>query len=260
MNDKRIITDLLRKVDDKTTKATSVALSDSTLELPVDSDEALDLGDSLDFEGFQVVRREFFAHIREPSISFNDCKFAVNTSCISKFPETEYVQIMVNQTTKILAIRPCDEGARDSFPWCSTSKGKRKPKPITCKLFFAKIVSLMNWDPNYRYKLLGRMIHANGEYLLTFDLTATEIYQKTTSKEGKTKTSRTPVFPAEWQNQFGLPFSEHERSMQINIFDGYAIYSIIDKTAKKDAELNADLGANVSYESLTSPGGEITYG
>ena len=40
--------------------------------------------------------------------------------------------------------------------------------------------------------------------------------------------SRTPVFPSDWQNQFGLSFEEHRQSMQINVFDGYAVYAIKD--------------------------------
>lgn len=190
------------------------------------NDELLEMGTSFDFDGFQVVRREFFAHLNEPSISFNNYKFYVNTACLTKFPETEYVQVLVNRNTKILALRPCGEGERDSFLWCNNSKGKRKPKQTTCRLFFAKIVSLMNWNPDHRYKLTGKLVQANGEYLIAFDLTATEVYQRTFVEGAKPKTSRTPVFPSEWQEQFGLPFKEHRQSMQINIFEGYAIYAI----------------------------------
>lgn len=194
------------------------------------NDELLEMGAAFDFDGFQVVRREFFAHLNEPSISFNNYKFYVNTACLSKFPETEHVQVLVNRKTKILALRPCEEGERDSFLWCNNSKGKRKPKQTTCKLFFAKIISLMNWNPDYRYKLTGKLIHAKGEYLIAFDLTATEVYQRTFLEGAKPKTSKTPVFPSEWQDQFGLPFKEHRQSMQINIFDGYAIYAIKDNS------------------------------
>ena len=194
------------------------------------NDELLEMGVSFDFDGFQVVRREFFAHLNEPSVSFNNYKFYVNTACLSKFPETEYVQALVNRKTKILALRPCQEGERDSFLWCNNSKGKRKPKQITCRLFYAKIVSLMDWNPDYRYKLIGKLIHANGEYLIAFDLTATEVYQRNFFEGAKPKTSKTPVFPSEWQDQFGLPFKEHRQSMQINIFDGYAIYAIKDNS------------------------------
>ena len=209
-----------------------------TSEVPLleKGDEIIEMGDSFDFDGFQVVRREFFAHLTEPAVTFNNCKFYVNSACLNKFPDTDYVQVLVNRNTKIMALRPCTENARDSFAWCSTSKGKRKPKQTTCKLFFAKIVSMMEWNPDYRYKLLGKMIHANGEYMLAFDLTATEVYQRVFPEGSKPKSSRTPVFPAEWQDQFGLPYKEHQQSMQINIFDGYAIYSIKGTAAQSNSE------------------------
>ena len=137
-----------------------------------ENDELLELNEDFNFDDFQVVRREFFAHMHEPSVSFNNCKFYVNAACLSKFPNSGYAQVLVNRERKILALRPCNEGSRDSFMWCTEpGKGKRKPKPITCKLFFAKIVELMGWNPDYRYKLLGKLIHSNGEYLIAFDLT-----------------------------------------------------------------------------------------
>lgn len=191
-------------------------------------DEIIDLGPDFSFEGFQVVRREFFAHIHEPSVTFNDCKFSANSACLKRFPETTSVQVLINKETRIMALMPCPDGAKDSFVWCKLSKGKRTPRAITCKLFFAKIVEMMDWNPNYKYKLLGKLIKANEGLLLAFDLTATEVYQKTLADGKKLKTSRTPVFPAEWQNQFGLPYNEHKQSLQVNIFNGYAVYSIKD--------------------------------
>lgn len=207
-----------------------------TPEMPVlqQGDEIVEITEDFDLDGFQVVRREFFAHMNEPSVSFNNCKIYVNMACLNKFPDTNWVQILVNRETKIMALRPCSEGLKDSFEWC-TLRGKRKPKQTTCKLFFAKMVSMMDWNPDYRYKLLGKLIHANGEYLIAFDLTATEVYQRTFPEGAKPKTSRTPVFPAEWQDQFGLPFSEHRQSMQVNIFDGYAVYSIKDEANSENS-------------------------
>ena len=215
-------------------------------------DEILELGDNFDFDGFQVVRREFFAHINEPSVTFNNCKFYVNTACIQKFPETETVQVLVNKDKKILAIMPCPANARDSFAWCSISKGKRKPKQITCKLFFAKVFSMMDWNPDHRYKILGKLIHANGETLIAFDLTATEIYQRTIVEGSKPKNSRIPVFPAEWQNQFGLPYSEHKQSLQVDILNGYAVYSI--KDAGKDDESDHAVASPISPDLLNQAG------
>ena len=235
----------------------------STNIVPVlaEGDEIIDMGEDFDFDGFQVVRREFFAHMREPSCSFNNCKFYVNAACLAKFPTSDFAQVLVNRKKKILALRPCPEGARDSFQWCSISKGKRKPRQITCKLFFAKIVSLMEWDPNNRYKMLGQLIHSNDEYLIAFDLSASETYKKTFIEGEKPKTSRTPIYPIDWQDQFGMPYNEHKQSMQINIVDGYAVYSIKDTTAKEERSTEEQSpiseGTLLSLDSGNSGGEQI---
>jgi len=114
-----------------------------------DDESILEMGEDFNIDGFQVVRREFFAHLREPAITFNDRKVYVNSACLAKFPHVEFVQALINPETKIFALRPCAEGSRGSFQWCLDSKGKRKPKPTTCTLFFAKLFSMMDWNADY---------------------------------------------------------------------------------------------------------------
>lgn len=188
--------------------------------------------DAFSYDGYQVVRGEFFAHVYEPSITFNNCRVSLNTACLNRLPNVDYVQILVNPKEKKLAVRPCSEDEKDSFLWCTTKSTKRKPKQITCRMFFAKVVHLMDWNPDYRYKLLGKLIRSGDEYLFIFELTSAEIYQRILSDGGKPNASRTPSFPAEWQNQFGLPVEEHRRLLQVNIFDGYTVFGIKDKPVK----------------------------
>ena len=80
------------------------------------------------YDGYQVVRGEFFAHIYEPSITFNNCKVNVNTACLNRLPTVTYVQFLVNPEDKKMVVRPCSEDEKDSFRWCSEKNGKRKPK------------------------------------------------------------------------------------------------------------------------------------
>lgn len=199
-----------------------------------EDDALLEMNENFNLDDYQVVRREFFAHLKEPSISFADCRIFVNAACLVKFPMANYAQLLINRKDRIMALRPCEEFAKDSFPWCNTNGGKRKTKSTTCKLLFAKLVALMDWNPEFRYKLLGRIVHANDEYLIAFDLSAAEVYKRVVDENNKTKKSRTPVYPADWQNQFGLPFYEHKKAMQINIFDGYAIYSVKEQIETDD--------------------------
>lgn len=193
------------------------------------------------YEGYQVVRGEFFAHLYEPSITFNKYKISLNTACLKRLPEVEYVQILVNSEEMKLAVRPCSGEEKDSFLW---STSKRKPKQITCRVFFAKIADLMGWNTEFRYKLLGKLIKSDNEYLFIFNLNAPEIYQKTVTEGEKPKISRTPVFPAEWQNQFGLPVEEHRKQLQVNIFNGYTVFGI----KEKEPEIQENEAINTNSE------------
>ena len=187
--------------------------------------EIIDL-DEFNYDGYQVVRGEFFAHINEPSFVFNNNKVYVNTACVRKLPDTEFVQILVNPDEKKLAVRPCEESEKDSFRWRSNSE-KIKPKQISCKIFFAKVYSLMGWDYNNRYKLLGKLIRSNGELLYIFDLNTPEIFLRT-EVNGKSRMSRTPSYPDDWKNHFGLSVKEHQANLQVNIYKGYAVFGIQD--------------------------------
>ena len=191
--------------------------------------------ETFSYDGYQVVRGEFFAHMHEPAITFNRCRLSLNTACLNRLPDVKYVQILVNPGERKLAVRPCTEDEKDSFQWRTVKGTKLRPKQITCRVFFAKIVNMMDWNPDNRYKLLGKLIHSGDDYLYMFDLTATEVYQQILINGEKPKNSRTPVYPAEWQNQFGLPVEEHQKLLQVNIFNGYTVFGVKDKVASLDA-------------------------
>jgi len=78
-------------------------------------------------------------------------------------------------------------------------------------------------------------VRSDDEFLFIFDLMATEIYQRIIREGEKPKTSRTPTFPAEWKNQFGLPIEEHRKLLQVNIFEGYTVFGLKDNATPPDA-------------------------
>lgn len=197
------------------------------------------------YDGFQVVRGEFFAHTYEPSFSFNNNRVSVNTACIKKLPECDYIQILVNPDNKRLAVRPCQEDEKDSFRWCSATS-KRSPKQITCRIFYAKVMSLMNWSNNNRYKLLGKLIRSGDDMLFVFNLEDAEVYKRNVKDDGTSTPSRIPSYPEDWKTQFGLPVDEHKSKIQVNTFKGYAVFGL-----EKDSisETSSDAVTNVTAES-----------
>lgn len=200
----------------------------------------MEQNEEFSYDGYQVVRGEFFAHINEPSVTFNAGTLSPNAAAVNKLPDVMYVQVMVNPETKKLALRPCKEEDKDAFRWSLENKknGRRKPRKITCRLFFAKMTDLMQWNPEYKYKMLGKLVQSNGEHLFVFDLTATEVYTRAVTNDQKIKTAKAPIFPADWKNQFGLPIEEHKKQLKINIFDGFAVIGM-----GKDEE-NANIDAD----------------
>ena len=102
------------------------------------SDEVLEMAGDFNYDGYQVVRREFFAHINEPSVTFNNCKFYVNTACLNRFPQVDYVQVLVNQESRILAIRPCRAEDRDAAPGAPTAPADANRNRSPARFFSPK--------------------------------------------------------------------------------------------------------------------------
>ena len=203
------------------------------------------------YDGYQVVRGEFFAHLFEPSVTFKDDKVSVNVACINKLPDVEYVQFLVNPKEKKLAVKPCTEEMKDSFCWATKNeKGKRKPKTITCRIFFAKVMNLMGWNPEHRYKILGKLIRTPSDALFVFDLTSAETYLKKGSDENANP--RRAIYPEEWKNQFGVPVSEHQDMTLVSIFDDYTVFKI-DKEEEREAKRKDERIDNAGYEEKEDP-------
>ena len=190
---------------------------------PVGMDIIEDNDFSLD--GYQVVREEFFAQTYEPSITLVDYKVYVNTACIRMLSEYDYIQILVNPEVKKLAVRPCSPSDKDSLRWCSAT-AKRSPRHMSCRIFFAKVFTLMGWDTKDRYKMMGKLIKSKNKLIFVFDLTSPKVTIRDIDDEGKIMSSRYPSYPADWQNQFGLPVEEHDGQLLINIFDDKAVFSL----------------------------------
>ena len=209
-------------------------------------DNSDDQLEDINLDGFQFVRTEFFAHIHEPSFTFNDGKVGVNTACVRKLPDHEYIQILINKETQMMVIRPCDEYDLFSFQWGHTKNGKRFPRQVTARLFFMKVCDLMGWNPQHRYKILGKLCKANGQIIIAFNLKDFSTYERTISADGKRKVSRTPVLPTEWKDQFGVPYEAHKKALQINMFDGYALFSLTEKSDQVKAENNTGMDRSLN--------------
>lgn len=168
----------------------------------------------VELAGYQVTKAEFFAHTLEPAVTLWDTRLKFNMACLRRFPGATHIQILIHPEQKRLIIRPCDPDTPDSLRWAVGGGEKEvRNRDLLCKIFAARIFDLMKWNPQYRYKLLGKPATCDGEVLFLFKLTDFELFIC-----GKRKGS---FLPEEWRNYFGTPVEQHDEAYKIDLADGY---------------------------------------
>lgn len=219
--------------------------------------KAIELAEDFSYDGYQVVRRELFAHLREPAVVIRRDSVTFNTACIAGLGDAVYIQILVNQDSKRMVVRKCEENDKDALRWCVAKPDKRKSRKMTNKIFSAMMYEMMGWNLDCRYKILGHKITFKDETIYVFDLMETEIFLDIKGKRAKKDTesqfttekansieetasnstdnersveeikrkNRIPFYPKEWKDSFGLPVEEHRKALEINMLDGYAEFT-----------------------------------
>ena len=170
----------------------------------------------VDLAGYQVTKAEFFAHTKDPAITVWEDRIKFNMACLRRFPGITHIQLLIHPEQRRMIIRPCDRDAPDSLRWANGGGEKElKNRDMTCRIFAAKLFDLMQWDKQYRYKMLGKPAVCDGEVLFLFKLTDFEVFVTTTPRK------RRSYLPTDWRDCFGTPVEQHEESYKIDLADGY---------------------------------------
>lgn len=200
--------------------------------------KAQELEQNFSYDGYQVVRRELFAHLRDPAVVIRYESVTFNTACIKGLEDAVYIQMLINTDVKKMVIRKCEEDDKDALRWCVANNETRKTRKVVSKIFSPMIYEAMGWNHKCRYKILGYKISYQGETLYVFDLNETEIYlenagrKKRRIEQGENveqlidkeqiKMLKQPYYPEGWKECFGLPVFEHDKALEVNVVDGYA--------------------------------------
>lgn len=199
--------------------------------------KAEELESTFSYDGYQVVRKELFAHLRDPAIVIRKDSITFNTACISGMEDVVYVHVMFNSDLKRIVVRGCDENDKDALRWCIAKPDKRKSRKMSCKPFSELVYNEMGWDSDCRYKILGYRINFEGETLYVFDLLVPEIFHEgqkrkkgesaPQSEETKPVNTRKGFYPDDIAGTFGVPVEEHLKESEVKQIDGYVSMSIL---------------------------------
>ena len=199
--------------------------------------KAEELESTFSYDGYQVVRKELFAHLRDPAIVIRKDSITFNTACISGLEDVVYVHVMFNSDLKRIVVRGCDENDKDALRWCIAKPDKRKGRKMSCKPFSELVYNEMGWDSDCRYKILGYRINFEGETLYVFDLLVPEIFHEgqkrkkgesaPQSEETKPVNTRKGFYPDDIAGTFGVPVEEHLKESEVKQIDGYVSMGIL---------------------------------
>lgn len=198
--------------------------------VPVSSVQQIQLsaGD-FDLRGFEVARSEFFDSQNRPYISFSDKVVKFSAACVRKFDSRTVIEMLINPVEKKFAIRPTDKTNKNGVVFSKITEGKPLSKPISTAAFRSTIYSLMGWNTEYKYRILGTLYEHGSELAYIFNAADSEVFFKSNAfpvREMEANGNRSfliqPFLPSgkriravpkEWTDTFGKPFYIHEMSL-----------------------------------------------
>lgn len=168
---------------------------------------------AFDLEGYQVVRGQFLSVRPDcPCISLVNGRITFNTVCMKKFEEVEYIQLLLHPTERKMAIRPCSKNDTHSIKWRPDLTKPLIPKTISCPHFSNALYQIMDWNPDYAYRVRGTWAERGVDEIIVFPLQNAEpaAYMEVVNPEtDKVRKRRTTLTPEEWNDSFGEEFYDY---------------------------------------------------
>lgn len=128
-----------------------------------------------DLRGFEIVRTQFFNTRDRICISVTGRTVLFSTTAIKKLQDTLCVEMLIHPVKKMLAIRTATPEVRNHMVWANSKDKKVKAKIISGAAFLPTIFSLMEWQTECRYRVIGTFHEQDGAGLLLFDLKDAEM-------------------------------------------------------------------------------------
>jgi DNA invertase Pin-like site-specific DNA recombinase len=174
-----------------------------------------------DLRGFEVVRSQFFNTSRAKSITFSTEKFCFGIECLRKLKNILYVEILINPTEQLLAVRPCAKEYRNAVKWAVIEGDEYIPRrQIPGTAFLKTLYKIFGWDKDCKYRVRGVHRQKGDEAVLVFDMRETEIFIPKDAIGAEIRETEKPIveaknavtaYPQEWMYDFG---TEHYRLLQ----------------------------------------------
>ena len=138
-------------------------------------------------------------------------KIMFNSACGKKLQAYSYIQLLLHPTERKMAIRPCERDDAFSISWRKQKTGQPiLIKILSCPFFIKALTQIMDWNPDFNYRILGTWIEKGADCIMVFNLTKAMPIAEVVNEEEREqiRKRRTAVCPEEWEDTFGDEFYE----------------------------------------------------
>ncbi len=141
-------------------------------------------GESLDFteislDGFQVVSVDLFTHPtrqNDPACTLWSNSICFNKAALTALNNCDRVRIEINPQKRCILIVPVTAKDKDSIRWSKNIKDP-VPRKIECKVFSSQLFKMWEWDPEYVFRAIGRLVISEKKVMLLFDFKEPESWK-----------------------------------------------------------------------------------
>ena len=166
---------------------------------------------AFNLEGYQVVRSQFTQIRYEgPTMTISGERITFNLFCMKKFEDVGYIQLLLHPAERKMAIRPCEERATHSIRWRRDPEKPVYSKSLSCPHFGTALFGIMEWNPDYLYKIRGTWACRGNSQIIVFNLSNAVPAMVAQTENGDSVTKkRVELCPEDWTDDFGEEFYEH---------------------------------------------------
>ena len=180
-----------------------------------------------DLRGFEITRSEFFDSVNRPCITFSNNQIMLNTECVRKLGEKNYIELLINPIERKFAIITTAKSNRQAVICSKVSQKIYYTKPIPSAAFQNTVFSLFGWNTDCKYRIIGSRFEKDNEIAYIFDVSNSEAFFKSYVLSSQEATEagtvsiqpytpsgkRIRAIPKEWTSSFGKPYYLHEQTL-----------------------------------------------
>ena len=178
-----------------------------------------------------------------PMISISNQKIAFNSFCLKKFSDVQNVQLLLHPYERKIAIRPCEVTDTYSIHWRRDETSPITQKNLSCPHFANALFRIMEWDPDFSYRIIGTWIERDGKQIIVFSLENAMpiVVIDETEENEEARKRKVAMCPEQWDSNFGDEFyayslnslyfaprtQEWNSDSKSHVVDGQLSYSIM---------------------------------